>query len=368
MKHVYSIPLLFALAGCNNNAAEYDIIHVNKNIVEAIPIEHFLSDYQFIELEATDSALVGAPQKVALMNGVFFISDGSRLFQFTMEGKHLRTLDKKGRGPQEYLSIWDFTVTDKEILIWDQNSRKFFRFSLDDTFINSYTIDNYAATIYPIDNDKVLFSSAYQEKDEFKYLIRDLETMDKISSFYPINEAEISYRHFMNQNNFSEYRGALLFHEPMNNYIYEIRNQEVRPIHYFDIYGQNPPEAFWKSKYEHIMDISMTASKNGYCYGIPLYAEGDNQIVFSFRYDNKYMICCFLKEQKESVQSENVILHQDVPAVTVAHINTYATSGDFFLFTVAGDSFFDSYGMPFSEELSHISNNGNPVICLAKLK
>ena len=371
MRYYYLFLLTLLILGCRSDKIEeFDRVSINKNELDAISIDEIFSDYQFISLEDTDSSLVGNPKKIVLKNDVIFVSDGRNLFQFTTNGKHLRTLAAHGEGPYEYSIVWDFTVSDKEILIWDQNSRKIIRYSLENTYINSYSLDHFASSIYFIDRDKVLFSSSYQGNDEYKFIIRNLETMDIIASFYPINEAHTTYRHIMNQDNFYVYKNTLLFHELMNNYIYEINNYEFKPVYYIDLYGQNPPETFWDEKYEHIGVIQEAAQRNGYRYGFPMYAESENQVIFSYYSNNTSLLCSYLKSTKESIQSEKLILFQGVPAIDVSRIRFNTDSKEAFLLAIESGVFYEDIDniIPYAKELSYLPNNGNPVICMAKLK
>jgi len=366
MRHFFIFLLVF-ITGCSSNiSGEFETIHIKKNIVDAICIDDIFAEYTFVGLEATDSSLVD-PWKVVLKNDVIYVSDRGKLFQFAVNGDHLKTLDRRGRGPQEYLGISDFTVSDKEIIIWDRNGRTLFRYSLDNKYIDSYKLDDYISTIYIIDKNRILLSSAYSRNDEYKFRIRDLETMDLITSFYPIEQAHTSYRHFIGETNYYVHNNALLFHESMNNYVYKIKNQKLSPIYYIDMYGRNPPNEFWNREYEDVREVRKIAQERGYCFGIPMYAESDNQILFSFEYENKSMLCSYLKETGESIQWRKIILFQNMPAVQSGWIGKSLDSKDHFL-VLESEDFFDDNGRPYVEELSHLSNNGNPVICIAKLK
>jgi hypothetical protein len=172
----------------------------------------------------------------------------------------------------------------------------------------------------------------------------------------------------MYQDNYYVYKNVLLFHELMNNYIYAINNYEFKPVYYIDIYGQNPPEEFWKKEYEHVGDIQAIAQRNGYCYGVPVYAESENQVIFSFYRDNISLLCGYIKRTKESIQSEKLILFQGVPAIDVSRIRFNTDSEDTFLLAIESGAFYEDNDIPYAKELSYLSNNGNPVICVAKLK
>lgn len=369
MKNYILFILILFIFGCQSNKIEeFGRIDIGENKIESILIDDIFIDYNFISLEETDFSLVSSPKKIVLKNDVIFISDEKCIFQFSINEKHLRTLNKPGHGSQEYLSIWDFIVSDKEILIWDQNSRKLIRYSLENAYINSYNLNHYAASIYLINKGEILFSSAYQGGDNYKFIVRNLNTMDIIANFHPITKAQTTYKHVMYQNNYYIYKNTILFHEFMNNNIYKINSHEANPISHIDIYGKNPPEDFWEKEYEHVGDIQAIAQRNGYCYGIPMYAESENQVVFAFHRDEAYLLCSYSKRTKESIQSEKLTLFQGVPAIDVSQIRFNTYSEEVVLLAIESEAFYKDNGTPYAEGLSHLSNNGNPIICIAKLK
>jgi len=366
MKQVLILSFALYVVGCHSiTSQDFETIHVTENIVDAISIDDIFSEYKFVCLEATDSSLVGDSRKIVVKNDVIYVLDDQKIIQFSIQGGYLRTLDKLGRGPHEYLGIWDFCIFGDEIIIWDQKSRSLFRYSLDNTYIDSFKLDDFAATICPIDKDRLLFSSNYQQNDEFKFMIRDLRTMNLLSSFYPINKAQINYRHFMGQQNYYAYKNTLLFHEPMNNFIYKIEDYECKPVYCIDIYGQNPPIGFWEQEYEYVGEARRIAQEKRYCYGLPVFAESNEQIIFSFQCEDKYLLCTYLKETGKSVQSEKMRLFPCMPACKIGGM--CSDSEDCFLLILESGDFFKD-GIPYVDELSYIFNNGNPVICIAKLK
>jgi len=367
MRHFFILTVVICITGCHSHISpKIETIHITKNIVEAISIDDIFSEYEFVSLEATDSSLLGFLSKIVLKNNIFFVSDGRRIIQFSIHGDYLRTLDMRGRGPQEYLGITDFVISEEAIIIWDQNDKTVLRYSLDNKFIDKQKLEDFIATIHMIGKDKLLFSSAYPRGADYKFMIRDVETMELLANFCPIDESQITYRHFMGQQNYYEYKNTLLFHEPMNNYIYKIENFECMPIYYMDIYGQNPPDEFWSKEYQDIREVREKAQQNRYCFGVSVYAESDKQIFFCFDVENKSRRCIYAKETGESVQFDKFSLHPSIPPVGIMGI--YAYSDDYFLLELESDVFYDDNGDPYVAELSHLKHSGNPVICIAKLK
>lgn len=101
-----------------------------------------------------------------------------------------------------------------------------------------------------------------------KFHIYDNRTLQRVSSFCPINKAEMNYRHIINQKNFYMIGDRLLFHEPMNNTVYAIDStMEISPVYEFSLCGKNPPSAFWTQKFTSIMDINNQITKENIALG-----------------------------------------------------------------------------------------------------
>lgn len=83
-------------------------------------------EFDIFALETTDSCLVGGICRIIYTNDLYYILDNnSVIFIFNPQGKFVSKLDKKGRGPDEYVHIRDFTVVGENIWLYDEIRRKF---------------------------------------------------------------------------------------------------------------------------------------------------------------------------------------------------------------------------------------------------
>ena len=93
----------------------------------------------YIKLDSSDP--IGTINKMIVTNDKIFIMDAhiaQRIFVFDKTGKLLFRIKNKGRGPKEYLSIWDMQVDTirNEILVNDALARSYLYYSTDDgTFL-----------------------------------------------------------------------------------------------------------------------------------------------------------------------------------------------------------------------------------------
>ena len=101
--------------------------------------------YRIIPLETKAKCLVGSINKIVKRDSVFYILSNERKIEtFNHEGKHLSTLEKIGRGPDEYTYIGDFDVYSKngqkEIWLCDMNCIKIY---------NAATMQHVKSIYYP---------------------------------------------------------------------------------------------------------------------------------------------------------------------------------------------------------------------------
>lgn len=354
---------------CCDRSGDRNEILISKNYRSAVHIDDIFSEYEFIRLQTSDSVVVGSPRKILRDGESIYISDGRSLFRFSMAGAHISTLHREGRAPGEYSQISDFDLTEDGSIVLDRNNKMLLRYDSSDRFVDSYPLGLFVSSIRTLDDCRVLLHNAYQRESGDKLLEYDLCTKKLSGGFWPIHESHYTYRHFMEQKNFYEYDGKLIFHEPMNNTIYEIADNAATVRYDLNLYGRNPPQDFWNSRYADIMDIMNDLNGSGYCYGTPVYAESDDQLLFTFRDPEKYMMCLYDKREGTSVQFDAVTISSDGRvSIGVADINLNATSPENMIFCISGDKFFDGNDELLSDEFSGVEMFGNPVICVATLK
>ncbi|HBZ26087.1 MAG TPA: hypothetical protein DEO54_07590 [Rikenellaceae bacterium] len=118
------------LTSCSSDSKDGDsarkVIDIESSIntIQIKKLSEVAKGIEYIPLETNDSALINNISKIAVENNKIYISDNSdKLFVFDRKGKHLRTLNRKGRGPGEYLNLRYFDVDNESdnILILGYN-------------------------------------------------------------------------------------------------------------------------------------------------------------------------------------------------------------------------------------------------------
>ena len=130
MKHILSFLLIASLAifySCSEtgNNGDNTIIDVESatGSGKIRNASDFIKEIKYIPLETSPNSMIGNIRKVIVLNEKIFVSDDKNTLNiFDMEGRHLNTLNRAGRGPEEYLNLNSFDVgADGTIYISSQN-------------------------------------------------------------------------------------------------------------------------------------------------------------------------------------------------------------------------------------------------------
>ena len=109
---------MIIICSCRNSvpAIEESEEHI-LDVVSAIDsaairnASEFIKSINYIPLETTPNSIIDRIDKFIIQNGKIYISDNNRTINiFDMKGRHLNTLNKMGRGSEEYTNISSFTI------------------------------------------------------------------------------------------------------------------------------------------------------------------------------------------------------------------------------------------------------------------
>jgi hypothetical protein len=116
--HLYSyisIVCIIILYSCSGNTnSDKFIIDVKSAIGKGAiyNASDFINKIEYIPLETGPNSMVGSIIKIIVENNRIYISDNQgKISIFSMEGRHLNTLTRQGRGPKEYIRLTDYTVS-----------------------------------------------------------------------------------------------------------------------------------------------------------------------------------------------------------------------------------------------------------------
>lgn len=105
-------------------------IDIKKNFknIETVNLSKIGKELSYLPLETSPQCLIQNIDKILFSKSFIFVNDTrNRLLQFDRNGKFLRQIGSMGRGPEEYLYVYDFCI--------NEDTNEIYIFSLDDKML-----------------------------------------------------------------------------------------------------------------------------------------------------------------------------------------------------------------------------------------
>lgn len=155
------LPVTLLFASCSGKASgdNDSVIDIGTFLNEGtlVPLSSVASEIEYICLEVNPESIFGnlditLGQRIESADDIYFVNDETRLLSFDNTGQFIRQIGAQGRGPGEYVDVWDFSVceVDKEVAIISLSIRKILFYSFDGEFLRDITLDFHptAVTFY----------------------------------------------------------------------------------------------------------------------------------------------------------------------------------------------------------------------------
>lgn len=127
-----------------------------------------ISEIKVVPLETNDSVVVGNISKMLVHDNRIYIYDRDNgIFNvFTLEGKHISTINKRGAGPQEYILPMDMDVDEEgNIYIADAGSQGIVVYGSNGNFIKRISIGRVFLGIGVVDKDNIWLANVSEDSN-----------------------------------------------------------------------------------------------------------------------------------------------------------------------------------------------------------
>ena len=344
----------YVMTSCSRGMTE-KVISLEHNIVDSLDLSQLMTVSEVFFLD--NQVPIGGIKRIEHNVAGVYVWTGNRINIYSKDGQYLGGVGRPGRGPGEYVSISNFSVSDREVLVLDGATRMLI-YDLSGEFLRAQDIPYYAASgkIY---GDRIYLDSGYQRGTEKKFQVYSLETLEELGSFQDILEAERTYRHFMNvQHFFVSEDNELLYHEGMNNRVYRIHPDQAEPVLFFDLWGKTPPDSFYERSYEHVGVLYDQLTSGGYVYGLSWYAAGAGKHLLAYNGANTLGLAAYDSSDGTSLQSERIYFQGFTRALSREDVTMSFNSAEDMSFAIPADALLQ---VPGAEE-------DNPVILFVKFR
>ncbi len=351
MNHLQSafiiITMLFVATSCSQTKQkDYEAL-IDDSLLKIsdtdINLSSFIEIKDIIPLETHESCLIGQMEKIVKeKENIYVKSSNQPLLLFDNNGKFKYHIGKTGTGPQEYLTVIDFDVTDSSVYIL--SPKKIQIFNQHGDFESSIPINLNASGIQVIGNKILLF--ALGEKHVIYLLDR------KGNTEHSILERNQALR-LTRANPFVRYGQKILFAQGRSNDIlsYDTANDAFEKMQFLTSKNLTiEEEAAWK---EEGRNTPQPPQQDGYCFdGL---SSTNGQIMFAGIKDEQ--ITLFYKNTLTSNCSAILLsaLKNDI---------TFTPSLSFFYDNTRSNKGFLTYIMPYrlKECIEKVKGNHSPYL------
>lgn len=146
-----------------------------------------IKDCKIIPLETNDSVLIGSIDKVIVDQDKLYVGDFSKthsVYVFDLQGNFQQKISRQGRGPEEYLSLYDMFIDPHtgELNLLSRIDRKLLAFDKNDVSLRkTQKLPKTFMELIPSQNGYVGFSANYSEDRNDPY---NLWLLDKDFQIY----------------------------------------------------------------------------------------------------------------------------------------------------------------------------------------
>jgi hypothetical protein len=268
MKYVFSIIVILLstliFIGCNNKSKNKYSSHQTEeiNFGELKKEKNSILDIdRIVQLEISDSTILGTINQVEVFNDKLYVLDDNYLFEFSLYGKFLRKLNKKGNGPGEFLMLHSFFIDHEgHLYLYDPIGGRLLDYGIKHfNYIQNIKMPYLSPFSFIKDPNSNLFIYYYNIRpyDNLnKHIIKsNKEGIIKNELLYGVKSGELMHGDPRNIYCLNE---SVRFYPNFSNKIYELTNDDTLTTKYRLNFG---PHSFPISKFFKGFDDEMSLMK-----------------------------------------------------------------------------------------------------------
>ncbi|WP_142683855.1 6-bladed beta-propeller [Chitinophaga polysaccharea] len=317
------ITLILLLLSCKDGSVEVAEIKVKGDFrkikVDAekssiVKLSKFAtpSSIEIIPLEFNQKNILGSANKILFFDHKIYVADFSiskAIFVYDSSGHFLSKFGKAGRGPGEYLELWDFDVTSKGVELL-ADDRRILRFTHEGSFVNEIATRFYSFKFKILSDNKYVFYTKYRENTSFfkksvhyNIILTDQKGTPEMFAFpYKSDGSGILFplaaSHFISSNN------KTYFIPSVGDTIYGISDKMISPIVFYDFGEKSLPRDYQKNK---ISTEEATFKQIASATLLDFFYQKDSTYVCNYNYNNTICLYIYNASNGESLNIRGII-------------------------------------------------------------
>ena len=390
---IFSGAILLSACHRNRPATGLTVLHPPLQTTEhLLHLSDIADSLSYIKLATDTSNLIGVIDKIIPLKDRILIVDKDitqTIYIFDKSGKFIRKINKKGRGPGEYLSLNDVAVdvSNKRLIVHDDMAQKLSIFTYEGEFIEKIRLDFITTSIAYLGNNRLACYCDYINNPNYSIrskspnlILFDLQTRKTQSKlFFNSTINRLGITGLINNLSSTYSNDTVHLIMPLNDTVYSICNNKVQPEYYVDL-GVTPQMRELQrtaSSSKSAQEASQEDSKPQYPV-ICNMLESDSVVYLFYRHNNKSYYGFYnprRKTFKEGVRIWEKNTDNRIPVVNdldkTIPFMPMATDGKNFYY-VMESFYFDYFRNSDNPQIANLSKtitaNDNPVIVVAHIK
>lgn len=281
------LAILFLVFNSCSNPIKMESIETIKIDVKAneneIEFNNYFASKNVVLLETNKNSIISKIDRISFHNNKIFILDKklNSVFVFDRNGYFLFKIKNIGRGPQEYNSLMDFTIDEKNnnIILYTDRPYALFVYNMQGTFIKKLKLNDLYYNIASLNGEVILLNRDVERKNLlFNY---DMSN-NKEQGVLDISELDEIYKSNGIGRPFLTKDKNIHLSFPYSETIYEYSANGVNAKYYIDFGKHKIPKDIYKTK-KNFRELFKFAKNNDYGYGICEFREYKDYVVFNFK-------------------------------------------------------------------------------------
>ena len=266
---------------------QINITYKGKDRTRIVKTTDIFKNIRYVPLETNDVALLKPnPYCIVFRNNYIYILDikdsgTTEILLYDSEGKYIRSIGRRGEGPEDYLGGLHIAVNNHGMLSMPDRIRsEIINYTKEGKFVSRIRMDTISMVKDIFLNDSLLLVQNFYDRSGYKFHVVDVFNRKVIRAFHPIKNRVymVGFPGTM-----TRYKDKILISECQSNDVLEVTLDGVKVRYTININDKMPPEGFWDQKASSYSLIADENRRMGYIGHIPCFTETDHSIFFGFR-------------------------------------------------------------------------------------
>ena len=223
----------FLFAGCKQVS---DSENISIDVNQKGKMADIFCSYEYIPLETSskEDNIIAGINKIIMQDDRIYILDKERasVLIFSHDGKYINKINKRGRGPQEYLEIKDFDVRNSIIYTLSRSNKAIYAYDIKGNFIQSYDLKDWYNNFHIVDDRTMFLYSERSNDQKYNFIVFDYISGEIKKEFDPFKE-NCSYGFSLSPFNITEDE-TILTTQQFDNTVYSLTADSYIPQYVFD--------------------------------------------------------------------------------------------------------------------------------------